>query len=38
LEPIFERTPRELSLRAQLGRNIQEALAVEVSFLSVFTW
>ena len=35
---ILRRIRRLEELRDHLGRNIQEALAVEVAFLSVFTW
>jgi len=35
---ILGRIRRLEELRDHLGRNIQEALAVEVAFLSVFTW
>ena len=35
---ILRRIRRLEDLRDHLGRNIQEALAVEVAFLSVFTW
>src|SRR2546423_10039097 len=35
---ILWRIRRLEELRDHLGRNIQEALAVEVAFLSVFTW
>ena len=35
---ILRRIHRLEELRDHLGRNIQEALAVEVAFLSVFTW
>jgi DNA polymerase-3 subunit delta' len=35
---ILKRIRRLEEMRDHLGRNIQEALAVEVAFLSVFTW
>ncbi len=35
---ILRRIRRLEELRDHLGRNIQEALAIEVAFLSVFTW
>ena len=35
---ILRRIRRLEELRDHLGRNIQEALAVELAFLSVFTW
>jgi DNA polymerase-3 subunit delta' len=35
---ILRRIRRLEEMRDHLGRNIQEALAVEVAFLSVFTW
>lgn len=35
---ILRRIRRLEELRDHLGRNIQEALALEVAFLSVFTW
>ena len=35
---ILRRLRRLEEMRDHLGRNIQEALAVEVAFLSVFTW
>jgi DNA polymerase-3 subunit delta' len=37
-QDILRRIRRLEELRDHLGRNIQEALAVEVAFLSVFTW
>jgi DNA polymerase-3 subunit delta' len=35
---ILRRIRRLEEMRDHLGRNIQEALAIEVAFLSVFTW
>src|SRR5256885_5359102 len=37
-QDVLRRIRRLEELRDHLGRNIQEALAVEVAFLSVFTW